>query len=291
MKKLAILTILLIVAGCGGAEVDPAQTPAMPPEEIQAFYVRGILQEIDGNRVLVEDEVMSLVWVSLQVTPPADAEMGSLVEIETTGVVMESYPSQTRGEALIILAPPANGGNGGQPGQEEPVKYTLVKNRYESQERDLVIEYYQVEDMKGELVMDYINQSLKAIYNTYESYESVTLEARILRNDDYLTIAHQGNNFDMGYTIEHYLSLHMPTATELTVENVIGDMEGFGVLFRENTGFDMGELEGLKVYMTNEAYVFTFVPPDDMAERIYWEVTMTDIAPYLGNMDFEMPAS
>lgn len=171
------------------------------------------------------------------------------------------------------------------------VVYNLVNQVYEDQETNVSIEYFQVAGMIGELVQDYVNQSLKHIVDIYgEGYTDTVITARILRQDDFLTIAYEGYNEAASYEIQKFMTIDMMTSTELTVDEIIADMATFESMFKEASGYDYETLEGVSVYMDEDAFIFTFVPTDDSAEREFIKFQILELAPIL-DMDFEMPAS
>ncbi len=162
---------------------------------------------------------------------------------------------------------------------------------FEDQETNVSIEYFQVEGMMGELVQDYVNQSLKQIVDVYgDGYTDTVITAKILRQDDFLTIAYEGYNEGMSYEIHQFITMDMATSTEITVSEIVADMGTFKSMFEEASGYDYDTLEGVSVYMEEEAFIFTFVPTDDSAEREFIKFQILELAPIL-DMDFEMPAS
>lgn len=176
---------------------------------------------------------------------------------------------------------------------EDALQYQLVSTTIEDEANETYIRYYQMEGYVGELVQDYINQTLYNVITRYNGmYVGVHIESEILRQDEFLTIQYSGEVDDLEAPIEHQLTIHVPTATVITVENIIAPayMADFKAIFEAKTGVPYDEQEGVSVFFLQETVVFTFVPMDDMAERVYVPITFDDISGFL-NLDFEMPAS
>lgn len=171
--------------------------------------------------------------------------------------------------------------------------YELIKEQYVDEANETFIEYYQMTGYPGELVQDYINQSLYNVITRYNGmYVGVKIESEILRQDEYLTIQYYGEISEFPKPLELQLTIHVPTATVLTIDNIINPdkMDAFIEMFEEETGIIYAEQEGINVFFLQETIVFTFVPMDDMADRVYEAMTFDALEEYL-LLDFEMPAS
>ncbi len=237
-------------------------------------YVASLYEEAPILVALVDGEVPDLNWFydRLEVqTSSGSMEYGPEFEgIETPGMIEgEKVDDHT----LVAVV------------------YNLVNQVYENQETNVSIEYFQVEGMVGELVQDYVNQSLKHIVDVYsDGYTDTVITAKILRQDDFLTIAYEGYNEGMSYEIHKFITMDMVTSTEITVSEIIADMESFKSMFKDASGYDYETLEGVSVYMDEESFIFTFVPTDDSAEREFVKFQILELAPIL-DMDFDFPAS
>lgn len=63
--------------------------------------IRGTVNEVESNSILVEDEKIGLIWLSLpEGTHGQDFKKGQTVALWTDGKIRESYPAQ--GTALKI---------------------------------------------------------------------------------------------------------------------------------------------------------------------------------------------
>lgn len=101
MKKLLILTFILyfsILTGCninGDTEIKGTVTVNGEPG------IKGTVNEVESSSILVEDEKIGLIWLSLpDGTDSHDFEKGQTVAVWTDGKIRESYPAQ--GTALKI---------------------------------------------------------------------------------------------------------------------------------------------------------------------------------------------
>ena len=406
MKKIIsfIIITVLVLSGCGKETMttgdlydrlpinsgDDSNTSQMVDD---AFYLNGQLKEIGENRVLIDTLEAGLVWVTLEDGLNMDVTINSVVKVQFSGAIAESYPGQASGHSLQVIDPfltdpihtveeirtrlgddmvhpvvvwnnvmdtvayavlaETEVSDAAQAStywvyvlsvyEENPIAiasvtdqvpdlnwfydrlqvqtssgsmeygpefqaiegpvvlddghtpvevvYNLTNQVYENEESNVSIEYFQVEGMVGELVQDYVNQSLKRIVAIYgEGYTDTVITAKILRQDDFLTIAYEGYNEAMSYEIQKFITLDMLTSTEITLDAIIADMASFKVMFNEASGYDYESLEGVSVYMDEADFIFNFVATDDSAVREYVRFEPRTLAPVL-NMDFEMPAS
>lgn len=237
-------------------------------------YIASLYEETPVLIATVKGQVPDLNWFYDQ------------LEVQTSMGSMMYGPDFQESQDTDVL----ENGTGSEFAPVEIV-YKVEKQFYEDQETGVRIEYYQATDMAGELVQEYVNQSLKEIVDIYgEGYTDTVISANILRQDDYLTLAYEGYNEGMSYEINQYKTIDMRTSTELTVEGIVADMALFRPVFLEKSGYEYNTLEGVSVYMDEENFVFTFVPTDDSAKRVYAKFPIFELAPLL-DMGFEMPAS
>jgi len=231
---------------------------------IQLAYVKGEIPDLNWFYGQLEIQTASGGW-----------SFGPLFE------EMETPIQIGRIDGDEIEAPPV----------DSSISYTTVLHTYEDQVRNISIEYFQVEDYLGELVQDYMNQSLYKVVETYSNdYEDVVIKAEVLKEDDYLTVAYKGEHQSLGYEIEGYVTMDVATATVLTVDNLIKDKEVFEAQFEDVSGYKYEDLEGVVVYLVNDSIILTFVPTDDSAKREHVEFHLFELAPII-NTSFEMPAS
>ncbi len=170
-------------------------------------------------------------------------------------------------------------------------EYSLEANVFTDEDKNISIQYYVMTGLLGELTQDYINQSLYKIVDVYgENYTDVAIEASILKQDEFVTIAYQGKNSALGYDILNFITVDVSTSDELRIDNLIGDMETFKAMFEEKSGFVFDEQEGVYPYLEGDLVVFTFVPTDDSAERQFVSFPVLELAPVM-DMNFERPAS
>ncbi|TFE22669.1 DUF3221 domain-containing protein [Cohnella luojiensis] len=117
MRKNILLTImigLLILAltACGN---KPNDNPAGPGTDssVQDPDMKGTITAIDGNRVLIVDKLPNApddsnpmaIWVDFPAEAVADVKVGYKVKAwSLDGVMLESYPMQTKGSRLEIVS-------------------------------------------------------------------------------------------------------------------------------------------------------------------------------------------
>jgi Protein of unknown function (DUF3221) len=101
MKKLLTFTFILyfsVQTGCnvtGDTEIKGTVTVNAEP------VIKGAVNEVQSSSILVEDEKIGLIWLSLpDGTDSHDFVKGQTVAVWTDGKIRESYPAQ--GTALKI---------------------------------------------------------------------------------------------------------------------------------------------------------------------------------------------
>ncbi len=287
MRVAAIILLLMVATGCVNTEPSledqrDASDDAVSDVVDEIYYLNGELKEINNNSVLVDTEEAGLVWVRLEDDFDHEISIHSIIRVQYSGAIAESYPGQATGHSLEVVTPYT----------KNEVDYQVVEHVYVDETNNISIQYFQVEGMAGELVMDYINQSLYEIVDMFSRDRTdIELTAWVLRQDDFLSIEYLGKvTTEESYDFVRFMTMEMSTGTVITPESYIKEWALFEPIFKERTGFDFNELEGVWLYMTQEAVVLTFVPTDDSAERLFIEFDNDEIAPYIVT-EFEMPAS
>lgn len=170
----------------------------------------------------------------------------------------------------------------------EEKEYALEEVTYSDE--GVTIDYYRMTGYKGELIQDYINQSLYRVVEVYKSYNEVSIECFIVQQDDTLTVGHKGKIGDLNKTVEGYISIDVQTSNEWLFENVIADKEAFYSMMEMKYDPMIREQEGIALYLNGDFIVIHYVPMDDSAERVFYEIKMEEIEPML-NLNFTVPAS
>ena len=403
MKKVLVIilaTLLILLSACGKKEDttsdiydqlpsdgDDAATSGMVDE---VYFLTGELKEISQNSILIDDEDISLVRVRFDQEVNLDIPVKSIVKVQFTGDIAESYPAQVYGLTLEVVElfseeaiytkeeidtmladgdvnhviawnktkdyvayatidmetfdgsykiyvsniyekgyievayvkyeiPDLNWINnkleiqtssdsyeigpdfsiikdiieteGKSVKEDTGISYELDLMVYEDYDKNISIEYFHMTRLSGELIQDYINQTLYNIVDIYgNDYTNIQIKAEILKEDNFLTIAYNGENTEMDYDIERHVTIDVATSEILTIENVIGDVARFKEIFENESGFVYDEQEGVSVYIVDFDLYVTFVPTDDMADRVTFSLLLDQLAPVL-DMQFEKPAS
>lgn len=98
MKKFLHLTFILIFIALTGCNVNDGETDSNVNGDPD---VTGTVNEVKSSSILVDDEKMGLIWLSLpKGSDIKNFEKGQSVAVWTDGKVRESYPLQ--GTALKI---------------------------------------------------------------------------------------------------------------------------------------------------------------------------------------------
>ena len=148
--------------------------------------------------------------------------------------------------------------------------YKIVEKSYESEDKNIVINYPQIEKYKGELLQSYMNQSISQIVKKYSEnsiYESLSLDYSIERSDEkYISILFTGEAkttlFNDTVKVMDSVTMELDSSQVLTVENYIKDKEKlFDIL--KNSILKPLEYESLKFYFDDENIVFYYMLSDD----------------------------
>lgn len=168
---------------------------------------------------------------------------------------------------------------------EDPLNedgYELVTQAYKEQDRHIKISYPQISGFKGELLQDYMNQSLREpveFLTTGNSYNDLELDYRVtLKTQEMLSVILIGTGQLEGGRKFNYLdsvNLDLKTSNEITFENFIKDdptsRDAFAKLLdlkAKEAGYPEGaDYEGLRLFFRPDEVVFYYMPLDDSAKE------------------------
>jgi hypothetical protein len=188
--------------------------------------------------------------------------------------------------------------------QLENVSYDLLEKVFENKDQKNVIHYPEMTGFKGELLQDYINQSLASIIGVYgesESYSDIDIVYEVTRMDDeILSVVFRGTGKFSGQgDINILKSVNLDVAkssNEIIYGNLINDDAAIRQILAEKVVeyklADFFEAEGIRIYFNEDQIVFYYMPLDD-SEKHFIEVpiVLEEIKELL-NEDFgETPAS
>ncbi|MCY6483049.1 hypothetical protein OW763_01610 [Clostridium aestuarii] len=188
--------------------------------------------------------------------------------------------------------------------QQESSKlgYEVVSELLEIKDKHIKINYPQVKDYVGEILMDYMNQSLKKIVDQYnsDSYDDVNIDYEITKsNNEILSILYKGTGKikDFGeIKIKDSMNLDMKSSNEINYESFIKNNDEVRKILDKKAkeqGIKEGlEAEGIRIYFKGDDVVFYYMPLDDDAkEFIEISIPSKELEGYV-NTDFgEKPAS
>jgi len=165
--------------------------------------------------------------------------------------------------------------------EEKVLSYDITKEMMKNEEKNLQIFYPQITGYKGELLMDYMNQSLKRITDIYtkeDSYSDIHIDYQIKKMDnDIISILFEGTGKLQGIrdiNIKHSVNLDLKSSNEINYNNlVINDEEVLNLLEKKalEQGLETFEAEGIKLYFEDENVVFYYMIPDD-SEKVFTEI-------------------
>ncbi|WP_432408314.1 hypothetical protein [Wukongibacter sp. M2B1] len=191
---------------------------------------------------------------------------------------------------------------------ESALNYEISKEVLEIENKNTKIFYPQVEGYTGELLMDYMNQSLikiAEIYGNEDPYTDVEIDYEITKMDENIlsvVFIGTGKVVDFGeIKIKQSINLDMASSSnEITYDNFIKSDEDSKKKVMEilnekakAIGLDAGvEAEGIRIYFKGEEVVFYYMPLDDSAkEFIELSVPLKEIEDYTNTEFGEAPAS
>lgn len=191
-------------------------------------------------------------------------------------------------------------------GSEKEVNYEVTKEILEVAEKNIKIAYPQVTNYPGELLMDYMNQSLMKITDLYgneDQYIDVQVDYEITKMDaNVLSVLFEGTGEIKDFreiNIKHSMNLDMASSNEINYNNLIKSdeksKEEVNKILNQKAkekGLEGFEAEGVRIYFEGENVVFYYMPLDDSAKKfIELSVPMNELEGYI-NTDFgEAPAS
>ncbi len=157
-------------------------------------------------------------------------------------------------------------------GSNQPENYSVEQQIYESEDAQILVRYPELQNYKGALLQDYINQSIFQFVDIFKqggSYQLAQIEYTIERSDDnYLSILFVGTAELSGYEKEvnifKTLTFDLATSNEITFENFVTDPIALKTILEEIDGKTL-EYEGMSVYFNQEGAVFYYMPLDDSA--------------------------
>lgn len=185
--------------------------------------------------------------------------------------------------------------------------YELVTQVYEETDRRIKIAYPQITGLKGELLQDYMNQSLKKPVEALTvgaSYTDVDVDYKVtLKNQERISVIMIGTGKLEGGREFNYLNsvnLDLKTSNEITFENFIKDDPDAKADFSEvlnQSAKDVGlpevtEYEGMRLFFRPNEVVFYYMPLDDSAESfVQISVPLAELSGLINNDFGERPAS
>lgn len=184
------------------------------------------------------------------------------------------------------------------------IGYELVTKEFIDSKKKITIQYPEMRGYRGELLQDYMNQSLAKILGLYgqnENYSDVTITYEITRMDkDVCSVVFRGKGLFSGskeFSILKSMNLDVgKSSNEINYHNfVVNDAElrkRMGKKAVEQNLVRFFEAEGINLYFKNDTAVFYYMPQDDMADTfIEIPISLDRIERYI-NWDFgDMPAS
>ena len=161
------------------------------------------------------------------------------------------------------------------------VGYEVVKKLAESKANNVTIYYPQIKGLKGQLMMDYMNQTLKKNTEKYvqgDTYKDVNIDYKITKMDNnILSVLFKGTAKISGgkeINIQQSINLDMNTSNPIVYENYIKADQKSGervIAMLHQKAKAMGrmgnEFERTRIYFEGGNVVFFYMPTDDSATR------------------------
>ncbi|WXR62479.1 hypothetical protein WG909_04355 [Peptostreptococcaceae bacterium AGR-M142] len=180
------------------------------------------------------------------------------------------------------------------------IDYSIEEQVYKDENKNIVIKYPLIKGLKGELTMDYINQSLSNAVSIYKNkindsvnsqkdikseledgYFDTNIDYKITRQDNEILsvvysgegkIRYQGLNEDFEANILSSKNIDIATATEIEFSNYIKEDkldEVKSILDQKakKKGLNGFEAEGVRIYFKTDSVVFYYMPLDDSVKE------------------------
>ena len=163
----------------------------------------------------------------------------------------------------------------------DPEAYVIDALTYEDADRPIKIRYPQVSSFPGELLQDYMNQSLKSPVETLIDdafYTDLEIDFKVTRKDsEILSVLMTGTGKLDGARAFNYMNsvnLDLKTSNEIIFDNFIKEDEASRIAVSElldNKAKEAGLLDGadydgLRLYFEEKDVIFYYMPLDDSAE-------------------------
>lgn len=191
--------------------------------------------------------------------------------------------------------------------KDNEVGYEIIRKVSEKQDTNTKIFYPQISGYKGQLLMDYMNQSLKKIVNIYEKgemYQNISIDYKITKMDkDIISVLFKGTGRISGgreINIQQSVNLDVKSSNEIVFKNFIKDdptsVEKVMAILNQKAkamGSKYGvEAEGIRIFLEGENVVFYYMPADDSAKSfVEISVSVKELESFI-NHDFgKKPAS
>ena len=188
--------------------------------------------------------------------------------------------------------------------EAEAVGYELKTKEFVDSEKNIKIRYPEMKSYRGELLQDYMNQSLAKILELYgqnTNYSDVTITYEITRMDkDVCSVVFRGTGLFSGskeFSILKSMNLDVgKSSNEINYANfVVNDAELRKLIGKKAVEQDLVEsfeAEGINFYFKEDTAVFYYMPLDDMADTfIEVPISLDVIEGYISWNFGDMPAS
>ncbi len=108
--SMVVLVLLFVLAGCGDKAQD--NWPAASDPGTNKFDIIGRVTAIEGNRLLIvakdannpDNTIPMAIWVDFTQWNIKDVRIGYRVKAQSDGVMLDSYPMQTKGIKLEVVS-------------------------------------------------------------------------------------------------------------------------------------------------------------------------------------------
>lgn len=164
----------------------------------------------------------------------------------------------------------------------DKLSYEIKKEVFEDKAANTKISYPKIVGYPGELLMDYMNQSLKKpidLYGKKDSYSNINIDYKVTKMDkNIISVLFQGSgklSSGRDITIQQSVNLDIKSTNEITFNNFIKSDKAskekvFAILNQEANvvGAKLtAETEGIRIYFEDEKVNFYYMPGDDSAKK------------------------
>ncbi|MDF2590767.1 MAG: hypothetical protein K0R05_4805 [Anaerocolumna sp.] len=233
--------------------------------------------------------------------------MKKLISIACAGLLMISLAGCSNQIAEVQANTTSDKNQQSIEAKDSSLEYSTTRQILEVTSKNTKIYYPKLQGYKGELSMDYMNQSIKQLAESFvegADYTDVQLDYEVKRIDEkVVSILFKGTGKLSGsreINIQKSVNLDVKSTNPIVFENFIKQDESSRAevaklldVKAKNAGITTGfEAEGIFIYFEGDIVVFYYMPLDDSAKDwVELSVPLSELDGFINTEFGEHPAS